>query len=83
LRFSTETSTSRNANIGIAAVTNLHVETDVIQLNSQLFANVQAALNATQDDGHGNTVITLDAHDSITLSGVVKAQLHANDFHFA
>jgi hypothetical protein len=44
---------------------------------------VQTAVNATQDDGHGNTVITLDAHDTITLSGVVKAQLHASDFHFA
>ena len=46
------------------------------------FANAQAALNATADDGHGNTVITLDAHDTITLNGVLKAQLHANDFHF-
>ena len=32
-----------------------------------------------QDDGHGNTVITLDAHDAITLSGVLKAQLQAAD----
>jgi hypothetical protein len=71
------------ANVGQATVTNFHTATDTLQFNSQLFANVQAALNATQDDGHGNTVITLDAHDSITLSGVVKAQLHANDFHFA
>jgi hypothetical protein len=44
--------------------------------------NAQAALNATQDDGHGNTVVTLDASDAITLSGVLKAQLHASDFHF-
>ena len=71
------------ATVGQATVTNFHTATDALQFNSQLFANVQAALNATQDDGHGNTVITLDAHDSITLSGVVKAQLHANDFHFA
>jgi hypothetical protein len=26
-------------------------------------------------------VISLDAHDSITLAGVTKAQLHTNDFH--
>jgi hypothetical protein len=71
------------ANVGQATVTNFHAATDTLQFNSQLFANVQAALNATQDDGHGNTVITLDAHDSITLSGVAKAQLHASDFHFA
>ena len=71
------------ANVGQATVTNFHTATDTLQFSSQLFANVQAALNSTHDDGHGNTVITLDAHDSITLSGVVKAQLHANDFHFA
>jgi hypothetical protein len=71
------------ANVGQATVTNFHTATDTLQFNSQLFANVQAALNATQDDGHGNTVITLDAHDTITLSGVAKAQLHASDFHFA
>ena len=29
-----------------------------------------------------NTVITLDAHDAITLSGVIKAQLLDADFHF-
>jgi hypothetical protein len=82
LRLSTETSTSRNANIGNAAVTNFHTATDTLK-PSQLFANVQTAVNATEDDGHGNTVITLDAHDTITLSGVAKAQLHASDFHFA
>jgi hypothetical protein len=71
------------ATVGQATVTNFHAATDTLQFNSQLFANVQAALNATHDDGHGNTVITIDAHDAITLSGVVKAQLHASDFHFA
>jgi hypothetical protein len=71
------------ANVAQTTVSNFHTETDTLQFNSQLFANIQAALNATHDDGHGNTVITLDAHDTITLSGVVKAQLHASDFHFA
>jgi hypothetical protein len=31
----------------------------------------------------GNTVISLDTHDTITLTGVLKAQLHAADFHVA
>ncbi len=70
------------ANVGQATVTDFHTETDTLQFNSQLFANIQAALNATHDDGHGNTVVALDAHDTITLSGVLKAQLHASDFHF-
>ena len=70
------------ANVGQATVTDFHPATDTLQFNSQIFANVQAALNATQDDGHGNTVVALDAHDTITLSGVLKAQLHVSDFHF-
>jgi hypothetical protein len=70
------------ANIGQDTVTNFHPDTDTLQFNTPLFANAQAILNATQDDGHGNTVITLDAHDTITLTGVLKAQLHAADFHF-
>ena len=73
------------ANVGQATVTDFHPATDVLQFNSQLFANIQAALNATHDDGHGNTVVALDASaTTITLSGVVKAaQLHASEgFHF-
>jgi hypothetical protein len=38
-------------------------------------------MNATQDDGHGNTVIALDPNDTVTLTGVLKAQLHGTDFH--
>jgi hypothetical protein len=63
-------------------VTDFHAATDTLQVSSTLFANAQAALNATADDGHGNTVVTLDAHDTITLSGILKAQLHVSDFHF-
>jgi len=68
--------------VGQDIVTNFHPSTDTLQFSSPIFATAQAALNATQDDGHGNTVITLDAHDAIVLSGVLKAQLQAADFHF-
>jgi len=70
------------ANFGHDTVTDFHPGTDTLQFGGAIFANAQAALNATLDDGHGNTVINLDAHDAITLSGVIKAQLHAADFHF-
>jgi hypothetical protein len=63
-------------------VTDFHPATDILQFASPIFGNAQAALNATQDDGHGNTVINIDALDTITLSGVLKAQLHTSDFHF-
>ena len=53
---------------------------DVLQLDSSQWTSVQNILNHTADDGHGNTVITLDAQDSITLYHVQKAQLVADDF---
>ena len=68
--------------VGQTTVTDFHPATDTLQFESHLFANLQAALNATHDDGHGDTVIALDAHDTITLNGILKAQLHASDFHF-
>ncbi len=69
------------ANVGQATITNFHADTDMLQFNTSMFANEQAILAATIDDGHGNAVISIDAHDSITLAGVTKAQLHQGDFH--
>jgi VCBS repeat-containing protein len=57
--------------------------TDAITFASGMFGNHPAdVLAATHDDGSGNTVITIDAHNSITLHNVQKAQLSASDFHF-
>jgi hypothetical protein len=69
------------AGVGQTTVTDFNPLVDVLQFKSSIFAAVQDVLNATHDDGHGNAVIAIDAHDSITLSGVQKAQLHASDFH--
>jgi hypothetical protein len=69
------------AGVGNATVTDFHPLSDTLQFGKSIFANAQATLNAAQDDGHGNTVIAIDNHDSITLNGVIKAQLHATDFH--
>ena len=62
-------------------VTDFHPGADALQFIAPMFANAQAALNATHDDGQGNTVVALDAHDTITLTGVLRTQLHASDFH--
>jgi hypothetical protein len=70
------------ANVGKATVTDLHPAVDPLQFGSQIFANEAGALNAMHEDGQGNTVIGLDAHDPITLANLLKAQLHATDFHF-
>ena len=70
------------AGVGNTTVTDFHPLSDILQFGNSIFGNAQAALNATQDDGHGNTVIAIDGHDTITITGVLKAQLHASDFHF-
>jgi Ca2+-binding RTX toxin-like protein len=69
------------AAVGHATVTNFHADTDVLQLKAPMFANVQVLLDATQEDGYGNSVITLDAHGSIKLAGVAKAHLNQTDLH--
>ena len=51
--------------VGHATVTNFDPATDTHQFGrSTHLRNLQAALNATHDDGHGDTVIALDAHDT-------------------
>jgi hypothetical protein len=69
------------AQLGHDTVDNFNPGIDELQFNSSMFATVQSLLDATHDDGHGNTVIALDAHDAIKLTGVVKAQLAQTDFH--
>jgi hypothetical protein len=67
--------------VGAGLVTDFHPGADSLQFGPLVFATPEAAFNATQDDGHGNTVVTIDTHDTITLGGLLKAQLHLNDFH--
>jgi hypothetical protein len=71
------------AGVGHTTVTDFNPDSDALQFKSQIFASVQDVFNAMHDDGHGNTVIAIDAQDTVTLNGVIKAQLHASDFHVA
>jgi hypothetical protein len=72
------------ANFGDATISNFHPETDVIEIDHAVFADFRALLAAAQDDGQGNTVITADPHDTITVKNVTVAQIiaHQGDFHF-
>jgi serralysin len=54
---------------------------DVIQVDSSLFANFAAVQSHAQQVG-SNTVITLDAGNTITLAGVAVSNLNVNDFLF-
>jgi VCBS repeat-containing protein len=65
---------------GHDTVANFHPVTDTLEFDRSMFATAQAALDATHDDGLGNTVV-VEGHDTVTLNGVLKAQLHVTDFH--
>ena len=66
---------------GRVTINNFNPATDIIQVDHSLFGNAHAILANALDDGHGNTVITYDATDTITLAHVTKAALHLSDFH--
>jgi hypothetical protein len=70
-------------NFGQATIARFAPETDTIQINKAVFANIDALLTATHDDSHGNAVITDAAHDTITIQNLTTAQLHVHqgDFH--
>jgi hypothetical protein len=66
--------------VGHATVTDVHRFSEGLQFGSSTFANVQT-LFATHDDSHGNTVIAVDGHDTITLRDAHQTLLHMGDFH--
>jgi hypothetical protein len=72
------------ANFGHETIANFHPDTDVIEIDHAVFADFQALLAATHDDGHGNAVIAANPTDNITIKNVTVAQLvqHQSDFHF-
>ena len=54
---------------------------DIIELDHNQFADF-AAVQAAMVQEVGQTVIVLDADNTIVLTGVNAADLHASDFHF-
>jgi hypothetical protein len=74
-----------NSNFGKDIITDFQAGVgagDVIQFDHTLFANFNAVLSKTTDDGHGNTVITYDANNTLTIQHILKANLAADDFLF-
>ena len=55
---------------------------DRIEFNDGVFQNAQQVLAASQQVGD-NTVITVDADNSVTLQGLALQSLHAKDFIIA
>jgi Ca2+-binding RTX toxin-like protein len=67
--------------IGQETIYNFHPQNDQIEINASLLMSFAAA----QADAHqvgADTVITIDATDSITLKGVAVGSLVAHDFAF-
>ncbi|WP_244649762.1 FG-GAP repeat domain-containing protein, partial [Pseudovibrio japonicus] len=54
---------------------------DSIRFATDFFADFNAVLAATSNSGN-NAVITFNDGNSVTLNGVDKAELHADDFQF-
>jgi hypothetical protein len=57
-------------------------ETDFLQIDHALFANFADVQAHAANDGQGNTVITYDVNNTITLQHVALANLHGTDFLF-
>jgi hypothetical protein len=55
---------------------------ETLQQGGPVLAGLNTGPAETPDHGHSNTPPAGDGHDHFGLSGFVKAQLHANDFHF-
>ena len=65
-----------NAGFGNNTITDFNTSRDVLQFNHALFVNFAAAMADTKQVG-ANTVITYDANDSVTLTGVAASHLTA------
>ena len=67
--------------IGAVTVTGFNPANDVLNFNPALIANYAAAMVDTKQVGL-DTVITVDATDTVTLTGVAASHLTASNFHF-
>ena len=66
---------------GDATIANFDPSQDVVQFDHGMFSDFIDLVSHAASSG-GNTVITADAHDALTLQSVTPGQLHASDFHF-
>ncbi len=68
------------ANFGNDTISDFRPAEDHIQFARGLFATAEAVLDHAANDGLGNVVISDDSGDHLTLTGILKTQLHSGDF---
>lgn len=68
------------ANLGQDVVTDFTTGTDVLEFRDGVFADAAAALAAATSSG-SDTLITIDASNTVLLKNVSLANLHTTDFH--
>jgi hypothetical protein len=66
---------------GHVPMTDFHSFSEIQQFGNSAIASIQAILNATHDDSHGNMVAALDGHGGIDSNNVHKTLLRIGDFH--
>jgi len=70
-------------NFGQVTISHFAPETDIIEIDHNLFQSFDALLAATHDDLHGNAIITDAVNDTITIQNFSAAllQAHQDAFH--
>ena len=68
------------ANLGQDVVTDFTVGSDLLEFRDGNFADAAAALAAAPSSG-SDTLITIDANNTVLLKNVSLANLHETDFH--
>ena len=68
------------ANLGQDVVTDFTVGSDLLEFRDGIFADAAAALAAATSSG-SDTLITIDANNTVLLKNVSLANLHETDFH--
>jgi Ca2+-binding RTX toxin-like protein len=67
-------------NLGQDTVTDFTAGTDALEFRDGIFADAAAALAAASSSG-SDTLITIDANNTVLLKNVSLASLHETDFH--
>ena len=71
-----------SGNFGNDTITDFHASTNVVQFDHNTFSDFASVMTHAAQVG-SDVVISVDAHNSLSLHNTLIAQLAANNFHFA